>query len=169
LILAPLAAHHDRKTFDCGAEAMNRYFKETARQEAEKGMSRTFLSLAADRTRVTGYYTLANSSLSFDQMPQEKRLSRYPAPVALLAQIAVDQTFQGQGIGRILLFDAQARARDVSENIGIYALVLDAREESLCAFYEQYDFHRCAGESLRMYKTMKVIRQLSLVTLPLTP
>lgn len=148
---------------------MNRYLKETARQEAEKGMSRTFVSLAADRTRITGYYTLVNSFLSFDQMPQEKRLSRYPAPVALLAQIAVDQALQSQGIGRTLLFDAQARARDVSENIGIYALVLDARDEILCPFYERYDFNRCAGESLRMYKTMKTIRRLGLTTLALTP
>lgn len=169
MILASLAAQHDRKTFDCGIEAMNRYLKETARQEAEKGMSRTFVSLAADRTRITGYYTLANSSLAFDEIPQEKKISRYPAPVALLAQIAVDQEFQGHGIGRTLLFDAQARTRDVSENIGIYALVLDAREESLCAFYERYEFHRCAGASLRMYKTMKVIRRLDLVTLRLTP
>lgn len=148
---------------------MNRYLKEMARQEAEKGMSRTFVSLGTDRTHITGYYTLVNSFLSFDEVPQERRLSRYPAPVALLAQMAVDQTFQGQGIGKTLLFDAQARARDVSENIGIYALVLDARDESLCAFYQQYDFNRCVGESLRMYKTIKTIRQLGLSTLSLTP
>ena len=169
MILSLLSALHDRKSFDCGIEAMNRYLKEMARQEAEKGMSRTFVWLTADQTHIMGYYTLVNSFLSFDQMPQEKRISRYPAPVAFLAQIAVDQTFQGRGIGRKLLFDSQARARDVSENIGIYALVLDARDESLCAFYERYDFNRCVGESLRMYKTMKTIRQLGLTTLSFTP
>ncbi len=169
MILSPLSSKHDRNSFDCGVPEINRYLKEIARQDAEKDMSRTFVSPGDDQIRITGFYTLANSFLSFEEMPQEKKVSRYPAPVALLAQIAVDGNSQGQGIGTTLLFDAQARARDISENIGLHALILDAREESLCAYYEQYDFQRCAGESLRMYKTLTAIRRLNLTTLPLTP
>jgi hypothetical protein len=35
------------------------------------------------------------------------------------------------------LFDAQARVLELSESIGLSAMTLDAREESLCAFYAQ--------------------------------
>lgn len=162
MIIARLAASHDRKAFNCGVEDMNRYLWEQARQDAEKGLSRTFVNLTEDRVRIVGYYTLALGFLAFENIPSEKRLSRYPAPVALLARLAVDSAFKGQGIGERLLFDAQARVLEISQSIGLYAMTLDAREESLVPFYEQYDFKRRADGPLRMYKTLAAIRKLGL-------
>ena len=147
---------------------MNRFLREQARQEADKGMSRTFVSLAADSTRIIAYYTLTMGFIDFEHIPQEKRLSRYPAPVVLLAQLAVDNDYKRQGMGERLLFDAQARALEVAEGIGVYAMTLDAREENLCAYYEQFGFRRRADGPLRMYKTIKSIRNLGLTAEPLT-
>lgn len=167
MLFAHLSAHHDRRAFDCGVEDMNRFLKEQARQDAEKGLSRTFVNLADDGLRILGYYTLALGFLDFDSVPEEKRLSRHPAPVILLARLSVDKEFQAQGIGRRLLYDAQARTVDIADRIGLYAMTLDAREEGLCAYYERYGFKRRADGPLRMYKTMTTIRRLNLSAAPL--
>lgn len=166
MIIAHLSAKHDRTSFNCGVEDMNRSLREQAKQDAHKGLSRTFVNLADDARMIIGYYTLTLGFLAFENIPQEKRLSRYPAPVALLARLAVDKAFT---IGERLLFDAQARVLELSESIDLYAMTLDAREESLCAFYAQYDFKRRADGPLRMYKTLGAIRKLGLTATPITP
>ena len=38
-----LAKVHDRDGFDCGSEPLNLFLKQTARQHAERGISRTFV------------------------------------------------------------------------------------------------------------------------------
>ena len=157
---AHLSARHDRRTFDCGVEDMNRFLQEQARQDAEKGLSRTFVNLTDDGLSILGYYTFAVGFLDFENVPEEKRLSRHPAPVILLARLAVDKNFQAQGVGRRLLDNAQARALKISEGVGLCAMTLDAREEHLCAYYERYGFKRRADGPLRMYKTMATIRKL---------
>lgn len=58
---------------------MNRYLREQAKQDSDKGLSRTFVNLAEDAQTIIGYYTLALKFLAFENIPQEKRLSRYPA------------------------------------------------------------------------------------------
>ena len=172
LRLRLLEKRHDRARFDCGVEEMNSYLREQARQDTEKGLSRTFvLTEAPQETQRHGFYTLAFTMLAFEEILQEKRLSRYPAPVALLAQMAVDRRAQGQGLGDLLLLDALARAELASQQIGLYAVVLDAREESLLSFYARYGFERAEGASQprRMYQKMSDIRLLGLTPAPVEP
>ena len=40
--IAPLQKAHDRKSFDCGSEDLNRYLREQARQDAEKRVAAPF-------------------------------------------------------------------------------------------------------------------------------
>jgi hypothetical protein len=44
----PLSKAHDRESFDCGSEPLNRFLKQTARQHAERGISKTFVLVEAD-------------------------------------------------------------------------------------------------------------------------
>ena len=37
-----LSRAHDREGFDCGTQPLNVFFRQTARQHAERGISRTF-------------------------------------------------------------------------------------------------------------------------------
>ena len=118
-MIAHLSKRHDRAGFDSGVAEMNIYLRQQARQDAEKGLSRTFVHVAdATSATIQGFYALAFALLAFEEIPHEKRLSRYPAPVALLAQLAVDVRFQKQGLGERLLFDALARADEASGRIG---------------------------------------------------
>lgn len=160
---------HDRAAFDCGAEEINQYLRTQARQDMEKGLSRTFVLVHRDfPSLILGYYTLVPGSLAFEEVPAEKRLSRYPAPVLLMAQLGVDRRYQSVGIGRFLLFDAIARAEWVSRQTGLYAIILDAREDTLIAYYEKHGFVRASGSDYprRMYLKMSEARRLGLTPAP---
>ena len=114
---------------------MNRFLKEQARQDAEKGLSRTFINVAGDGRRILGYYTFAIGFLDFDSVPEEKRLSRHPAPVILLARLAVDKNFPKSRRWASDYCTTRRLARwRLRDRVGLYAMTLDAREESLCAY-----------------------------------
>jgi len=68
------------------------------------------------------------------------KLPRHPILAALLGRLAVAQTAQDQGIGRMLLADAVKRTLSVSEQIGIHALVVDAMDHRAQTFYQQFGY-----------------------------
>ena len=56
-----LAKTHDRDGFDCGSEPLNLFLKQTARQHAERGISRTFVLVdeaAAAPKPIIGFFSL---------------------------------------------------------------------------------------------------------------
>lgn len=110
-----------------------------------------------------GFYTLVSRHIEFDEVRDERPKIKYPIPVVLLAQLAVDLKFQGRRLGERLLMDAQARTHEISVQIGVHSMILDARTEELAKWYESYDFRRRAGGPLRMYKSIKAIRKLNLL------
>lgn len=167
MVIVHLSPEHRRDLFDCGVEEINRYLRENANQDAAKNLSRTFVALdeqGGEANRVLGFYTLVLRHLDFETMPDERPKLKYPVPVILLAQLAVDVRFQGRRTGERLLMDAQARVDVISQQVGIYAMVLDARDERLARMYEGYDFKRRADGALQMYKSIKAIRKLGLLS-----
>lgn len=165
MVILPLALQHNRSGFDCGVDEMNRYLRENANQDAEKNLSRTFVALRNNEsTAIVGFYTLAIRTVTWSHLPdaRPKISERYPLPVILFAQLAVDVRFQRQQIGERLLMNAQARVDRLSRETGVYAMILDARTESLARWYEQYDFRRRKDGPLQMYKSIRAIRKLNL-------
>lgn len=152
-----LDSTHDRDGFDCGEPSLNDYLKRFAVQNAKQGLGRTWVA-ATDGGAIGGYYTLVSSSVSFDIVP--KKLPRYPVPVILLARLAVDLRYQGQRLGADLLLDALERAAEVADEIGVYAVVLDALHERAQSFYLKYGFESLTDDQLHLYLPIKTIKQL---------
>jgi predicted N-acetyltransferase YhbS len=92
--------------------------------------------------RIVGYYTLANGSVSRDEVPARvaQGLGRYPVPVTLLARLAVDVSEKGKGLGRGLLKDAVLRAYQASDLVGSRAIVTHAKDETAKLFYRRFQF-----------------------------
>lgn len=142
---------------------MNRYLSQYARQNDEKGLSRTFVAVSATgAARIHGYYTLSNGSVAFENLPDEQRLPRYPVPTALLGRLAVDRDSQGQGLGTRLLLDALRRSAQVSQEIGVFAVEVVALDEGARAFYTKFGFRPLADDRLHLYMTLKAIHKLNL-------
>lgn len=160
--IEPLQSRHDRSAFDCGVVSLNEYLKRYTRQNAAKDLGVTYVAVAApDAAFIAGYYTLVGSSVARVALP-EPGLPSYPIPSVLLGRLAVDQTQQGQGIGRLLLLDTLRRAQRMSETLGLFAVEVLALDDAARAFYLKYGFLPLQDDALHLYLSMKTIRQMNL-------
>lgn len=157
-----LARHHDRGRFDCGSDALDRYIRQQASQDARRKVARVFVALPAGRAEVAGFYTLSAGSLERATLPPEEatRLPRYPVPVALIGRLAVDRGWAGQGLGSALLADAFRRVIGASDALAVYAVVVDAKDEPARAFYEHFGFARLPDSRWRLFCPIAVIEWL---------
>lgn len=145
---------------------MNEYLRRFARQNDEKGLSKTFVAVQsgaaseAEKLPILGYYTLGSGSVAFTQMPQKERLPRYPVPSALLGRLAVDKNAQGTGLGKRLLLDALRLCVGVADQMGIYAVEVVALHEAARDFYKKFGFAPLVDDPLHLYLPLASLRGL---------
>ncbi|MEX0382800.1 GNAT family N-acetyltransferase [Spiribacter sp. 1M153] len=160
LVIEALSSRHDRTGFSSAEPSLDEYLRKRARQDVKRQTSRVFVATTYDNPLVIlGYYTLSSLSIALNDLPEDhaRRLPRHPIPAALLGRLAVRRDVQGQGVGRLLLADAIKRTLGVSEEIGIYAMIVDAINESAHNFYEQYGFMPLGHSSTRLFLPLKRI------------
>lgn len=153
-------AHHDRGSFECGVEPLDRYLRVQAGQDARKNVAAPFVLVLADGT-IAGYYTLSATAVSVGELPTSisKKLPRYPLiPATLLGRLAVDRRHWGRGYGRFLLADALYRS--VRSEIASFAVVVDAKNESARQFYEREGFIPFPDQPLKLFLPMAAIARL---------
>ncbi len=155
-----LSSHHQRHAFNCGVEELNSYLQRYSGQHERKGMGRTYVATKDNDSRVLGYYTISSSAVAFDVVPEN--LPRHPVPVALVGRLAVDNTARGQRLGETLLVHALGSAQRAAKIVGIYAVVVDALDESARSFYLKFGFNELTDDRLHLYLPMKVIEKLSI-------
>ena len=159
-----LAKHHIRNEFTCGQEILDDYIKKQANQDMRKRLAMCFI--IADEpndSRVKGYYTLSNTSISREFIPEElqrKFPKAYTAiPATLLGRLARDRNFTKQGLGEKLLIDALYRSYLASRELGSFAVVVDPLDEIAEQFYASYGFTKLP-DSGKLFLPMKTIEQL---------
>jgi GNAT superfamily N-acetyltransferase len=160
LHVEPLGSHHDRASFDSGAEPLDRYLRSQASQDARKNMAAPFV-LVLPGGAVGGYYTLSATAVKLADLPDQtvRRLPRYPlVPATLLGRLAVDRRFQGKGYGRFLLADALYRV--ARNEIASFAVVVDAKDEDARRFYERESFLPFADQPMKLFRPVADIKQL---------
>jgi GNAT superfamily N-acetyltransferase len=160
LVIRPLDNDHDKLGFHCCVASLDAYIKKQARQDVKRRVSRVFVATSAEQpNNIVGYYTLSTLSIELSQLPQAltRKLPRYPVPAALLGRLAVNQAAQGHGVGRMLLIDAIKRTLAVSDEIAIYAMVVDAIDERAQHFYEQFGFSLLSPDNQRLFLPLKSI------------
>ena len=160
IAIEKLSSHHDRRNFDCGVEELNSYLQKYSSQHERKGVGRTYVATELNDSRVLGYYTISSSAIAFDAVPEN--LPRHPVPVALIGRLAVDKTARGYRLGETLLLHALRLAHHAAKIVGIYAVVVDALDESARSFYLKYGFNELTDDRLHLYLPMKVIEKLRL-------
>ena len=159
LDITGLARHHDRNDFDCGEPALNAFLQRLARQQAERDFNRTYVACAQGESRIRGYYAVSAAAIDFENWPSSLRLPRYPVPVARIGRLAVDGRSQETGVGAALMRHAMVLAASLAQHIGLYAVVVDAKNEAAFAFYARYGFQRFFDQGLSMFLTTDVIRR----------
>jgi predicted GNAT family N-acyltransferase len=150
---------HDRTGFDCGVEALNRYLKNLAAQHRTKGIATTFVVVDSVRpTKILGYYSLSAATLLFDQLTDvdRKGLPTYPIPAVRIGRLAAAVSARGQGLGELLLQNAIKRVLLSRSTLGVYALVVEAKDASAEGFYRKYGFRLCDVEARQLYLPLGV-------------
>ncbi|OGF55203.1 MAG: GNAT family N-acetyltransferase [Candidatus Fraserbacteria bacterium RBG_16_55_9] len=154
---------HDRSSFCCGIELLDRYLHEQADQDRKRKIAAPFVLIEEDQLDVLGYYTLSAFSIHLEELPPDltKRLPRYPdVPATLLGRLAVDQMHQGKGLGELLLMDALHRSLSQTAKVASFAIVVDAINENARNFYLHFGFQLFPDRSDRLFLPMKTIEQL---------
>jgi|SRR5215217_340702 len=161
--------------FKCEHEALNRFFRESARQNQERDISRTWVlrRIASDDPAlplVLGYYTLSLTTVQRETLPPAlgKRLPNYPIPAVLIARLARDSRVRGQGHGEVLLGDAHLRALAINEQSGAVAVIVDAKDAHARDFYKKFGYEPLLPENesptspwpLRLFLSMATIRAM---------
>lgn len=161
LRIEPLGKQHDRRHFDCGESALNTFLQVLARQQQDKGVSKTFvLADDAQPGSILGFFSLTACEVVSEYLPAELA-KKYPAraPGAKLARLAIDRNQQGKGYGRLLMIEAMKKALLVAENLGIIGFFVDAKSHGARAYYERFGFISFREEPLEMFLPLATLRQ----------
>jgi GNAT superfamily N-acetyltransferase len=150
-----LTSGHNLQRFDCGNEVMNNWLRNSSLNVEAQRTSRTFV--LCDAGSVIGYYSLAAHAIESEGLPRKFRgNARSAIPAVLLAKLALDGRYQGQGLGGALLADALGRAVRAGREVGARIMIVDAIDDEAAAFYTKHGFHPIP-ESNRLLRKMSDI------------
>lgn len=158
-----LNSNHRKKEFSCGKDMLDNYLHKQANQDIKRKLSACFVLKDQGTDLLKGYYTLANNSLAQNLIPpefQKKLPNSYESiPTTLLGRLAIDNRFQKQGVGKLLLIDALRRSYEISKSIGSFAVVVDPIDEDAERFYDKYGFIKLP-DSGKMFLPMNTVKTL---------
>ncbi|MBP6545894.1 MAG: GNAT family N-acetyltransferase [Phenylobacterium sp.] len=150
--IQPLGKSHGRAAFRCGEPELDAWFHKQAGQDERRKVARVFV--AVDELGIAGFYSLGAFSLSLADLPPTfaGKLPRYDAiPAALIGRLARDQRVRGEGVGELLLADALRRVLGAGSDLGIFAILVDAKNDGARAFYESYGFQPFPSRPDRLF------------------
>src|SRR5947207_7753325 len=156
-----LEKSHERGEFSCGQPSLDTFIRNLVSKYEKRKLGRTYVAVRPNEKRVYGYYTLASGSIFFEQIPEKfaKKLPKHPVPVILLARLAVDQSVQQQGLGKFLLKDALGLCLQLSSQLGIHAVQVEAIDIAAKNFYEKHDFILLNDDPLHLSLPLATIEQ----------
>jgi GNAT superfamily N-acetyltransferase len=158
-----LSKAHDREGFDCGSEPLNVFLKQTARQHAARGISRTFVLIdenVPEPKPILGFFSLNICQIKSDSLSPEdsKKLPRDVSAVRL-GRLAVTRTSQRRGLGRLLLVGAMAKFLEIFDRAGGIGLFVDAKDEEAKLYYQQFGFVSLPDNPLELFLPTKSIQE----------
>jgi GNAT superfamily N-acetyltransferase len=138
-----LSSEHRTKGFDCGVPGLDTWFPRRAPRNQRSGASRTWVALADDE--VVAYYTSSAAVLLPAHAPgRAGRGQPDPIPALLLGRLAVDQRYQGGGLGAAMLKHFFQKSLEVAELVDVRLVLVHAQDEGAASFYRAYGFEPSA-------------------------
>lgn len=133
------------------------WLRRRARANQASGASRSFVVSAG--TIVVGYYALASGAVNAAASPGRfRRNMPEPIPVVVLGRLAVDQSYQGRGVGRALFRDGALRVVQAAETIGIRGMLVHAISDDAKAFYQALGFSESPLDPMTLMVTLAELR-----------
>lgn len=161
--IVQLSKQHDRKAFRCGIESLDRYLHRQAGQDSRRDVAAVYVLEGEGGKEIKGYYTLSAYGVQSDTFPPEiqKHCPRYGIiPAYLLGRLAVDQRYQGQGLGQTLLVSALKHCVEHHQSIAAMVVVVDAINDDATRFYRHFNFQPFPETPDKLFITMKLLTKM---------
>jgi predicted GNAT family N-acyltransferase len=131
----------------------------------EQHVAAVWLLYDSEKHLIAGYYTLSAMVVQrvdlASKMPH--RIAQYEVyPATLIGRLAADLGHAGERIGERLLYDALSWSLVASQQVASLAVVTDAKNGEVQAFYEHYGFIRLQSTTheRRLFLPMKTVEEL---------
>jgi GNAT superfamily N-acetyltransferase len=149
------------ESFDCGESVLNEWLQKYAWQNHNSGAARVYVAIEVEPSKIAGYYCLSAASVEYGGAPARigKGLAKHPIPVVLIGRLGVDQGYYGHGLARFLIRDAFQRTLEVADSIGVRAILVRAKNDSLSAFYEKLGFESSVTDPRLFFITIKDVKK----------
>ncbi len=150
---------HERSLFRCGEDALDRYFQTQVTQDIRRHIANCFVAVESATSDVAAWYTISAASIPLVDLPPDetKRLPRYPTvPAVRIGRLAVDQRFQGRGLGAALLADAASRT--LKADAAAFTLLVDAKDDQAVAYYQRFGFRTLASQPRTLFLPLATAR-----------
>ena len=135
-----LEPRDDRSGFRSGNIDLDRFFQRYAGQnQFRHHVGTTYVAVQGDH--ITGFVTVSSGEMVAEKLTKSlrKHLPAYPLPILRLARLAVDERFQGHGVGKLLLRAMLELALEMRGRVGCIGVVVDAKPDAV-AFYSALGF-----------------------------
>jgi len=135
-----LEPRDDRSGFRSGNIDLDRFFQRYAGQnQFRHHVGTSYVAVQGDH--ITGFVTVSSGEMVAEKLTKSlrARLPAYPLPILRLARLAVDERFQGHGIGRLLLRAMLDLALKMRDRVGCIGVVVDAKSDAV-DFYSTLGF-----------------------------
>jgi GNAT superfamily N-acetyltransferase len=148
----PLNAAHDLSLFRCGKPSLDHWLQNRALANQQRGF--TAVMVVHEAMRVIGYYGLAPTAVVPSTFPRSVLTGQPPDPIPclLLAQLATDQEWAGQGIGSGLLKHALQRCVQAAALIGGRALLVNAVDAEAAGYWERRGFLPTRDDPMTLFR-----------------
>ncbi len=129
-----------RSAFRSGDIELDRFFQRYAGQnQFRHHIGTTYVAVIANQ--IVGFATVSTGEITAENITSNlrKRLPAYPLPILRIARLAVDERFQGQGLGKLLLQSMLELALTLRDQVGCVGVIVDAKTQAV-EFYSRLGF-----------------------------
>jgi len=125
------------ESFDCGRSDQNEFLHEHAWTDQQANVTTTYLVWHSGM--IAGFTTVCMSGIALDRRERESTVRFQEVSALKLAQLGIDRSFQGGGLGRFAVDWTLELARVVAADVACRYVILDAQPD-LVPWYERQGF-----------------------------
>lgn len=123
------------ENFCCGRPELDDFLKKHLAKQHLGNILKAYLLVTDEPVPdVMGFYTLSGGSYAKAAMTSRE------TSCITLGRLAVDQRIAGKGFGTQLVLDALRVAYYAADAVGIYAVMVEAKDEQAAGFYRKMGF-----------------------------
>lgn len=150
-----MGPEHVVEGFDCGKAPLNEWLLRRGLANQRSGASHTWVVIDDEAGRVVAYYASATASILRSAVSRRAgRNQPEDIPAVLLARMAVDRGYAGQGLGAALLKHFVLKALEVAAVVGARILLVHAQDEDARQFYLHHDFEDSPIDNLTLMRVI---------------